>query len=138
MAYEDLIRAGVALASSQFESMKLDVTHSAWIGEDGDGGDEFADPVVRRALVDLKKRTFRTKSGQLVTTFATITFLDPVPPTTPNVGKRREQPIDTRDHLMLPDGGTAPIIDAGGFADSGTGKPFVLDVILGSAASSGQ
>lgn len=135
MGYEDLIRGGVKLASGQFESMKLDVVHDAWIGEDGDGADEFAPSVVRRALVNLRKTIFATRDGQLVTTFASIIFLDPVPPTTPNPGKTREQPIDPRDTLTLPDGGTAPIVDTGGFADSATAQPFVLKVILGSGAT---
>jgi hypothetical protein len=83
--------------------------HKAWIGEDGDGEDEFAAPVSRRALVDLTKRLRVTKGGRTVMTFATLTFLDPVPDTTPNAGKVRAQPIDPRDTLTLPDGGTAPI-----------------------------
>lgn len=132
MGYESLIRAGVALASSQFESMKLDVVHRAWVGQTGDGEDDFAPPVTRRALVDLTKRQRMTGSGQLVMTFATLTFLDPIADTAPNAGQTRQQPIDPRDLLTLPDGGTAPIVQAGAFADSGTERPFLQEVILGS------
>jgi hypothetical protein len=105
--------------------------HKAWIGEDGDGEDEFAAPVSRRALVDLSQRLRVTKGGRTVMTFATLTFLDPVPDTTPNAGKVRVQPIDPRDTLTLPDGGTAPIVSGGGFVDSLTGQPFVNEVVLG-------
>jgi len=112
--------------------MKLNVTHEAWIGDDGQGADEFAAPVVRRALVDLTKRERATSSGRTVMTFATLTWLDPIAATTPNAGKTRENPIDPRDIFTLPDGGTAPIVQTGGFADSATGQPFVNDTILGS------
>lgn len=131
MGYEDAIRAGVATASSQFESMKLDVMHKAWTGEDGDGTDTFAAPVSRRALVDLTKRVLSTPGGRLVMTFATLTFLDPISDTSATTGKVRENPIDPRDVITLPDGGTAPIVQTGGFADSGTTKPFLQETILG-------
>lgn len=131
MGYEDVIRAGVATASTQFESMKLDVVHRAWTGEDGDGGDTFAAPVTRRALVDLTKRMVSGAGGRLMMTFATLTFLDPIADTNPSTGKVRENPIDPRDTLTLPDGGTAPIVQTGGFTDSGTQRPFLQETILG-------
>jgi hypothetical protein len=133
MGYEDLIRSSVAdILSPQFESMKLDVVHEAWIGDNGQGADAFAAPVIRRALVDLTKRQRFTAAGAVVMTFATLTWLDPIPATTPNAGKVREQPIDPRDVFRLPDGGTAPIVQTGGFTDSATGQPFVPETILGS------
>lgn len=131
MGYESIIEAGVALASAQFDSMKMDVVHKAWIGEDGDGEDQFASPVVRKALVDLTKGLRATKGGRMVMTHAVLTFLDPVPNTTPNTGKVREQPIDPRDVITLPDGSTSPIQSGGGFGDSLTSQPFVNEVILG-------
>lgn len=134
MGYEDIIRSQIAaVLSPQFESMKLNVTHEAWIGDDGKGGDAYAAPVTRRALVDLTKRQRFTSNGALVMTFASLIWLDPIAPTTPQTGEVREQPIDPRDQLTLPDGGTAPIVQTGGFADSLTGQPFVNETILGSA-----
>lgn len=132
MGYEDLIRNSIAsVLSPQIESMKVDVIHKAWIGQDGVGGDDFADPVTLRAIVDPTKRMRTTMSGQTVMTFATLTFVDPIDDTVPNTGHTREQPIDPRDLLTLPDGGTAPIVQSGGLTDSGTLRPFVNEVILG-------
>jgi hypothetical protein len=131
MGYESLFEAGVALASSQFETMKLNITHRAWIGENGDGEDSFADPVTLRGIVDLTKRVQVTPGGRTVMTFAHITFLDPIADTAPNAGRVREQPIDPRDLLVLPDGGTAPVVAAGGPADSNTSKGFITEVTLG-------
>lgn len=130
--YGAIIRDAVAgILSPQFESMKLDVTHEAWIGDDGQGTDAFASPVTRRALVDLTKRRRMTANGREVMTFAVLTWLDPIPDTAPNAGKRREQPLDPRDVIRMPDGGTAPIVQTGGFADSATGQAFVPETILG-------
>lgn len=131
MGYESLFEAGVQLLSEQFESMKLTVSHQAWIGEDGDGADQFAAAVPRRALVDLSKRLISTKSGRYAMTFATLTFLDPIASTSANTGKTRENPVDPRDIFTLPDGSTAPVVSSGGFADSTTIAPFALEVVLG-------
>lgn len=131
--YENILRDAIAsILSPEFESMKLDVRHHAWIGDDGQGADVFAPPVVRRALVDLTKRERATTTGRVVMTFATLTWLDPIPATSPNPGKDRINPIDPRDVFVLPDGGTAPIVQTGGFVDSATAQPFVNETILGS------
>jgi hypothetical protein len=133
MGYESLIRDAIAnIASPQFESMKLDVVHTPWIGDDGQGNDVFGSPQTLRALVDLSQRQRYTSQGVLVMTFAVLTFLDAIPTTTPNTGFIRQGPLDLRDSIVLPGGGTAPVVQAGGFADSGTNLPFVTDTILGS------
>lgn len=132
MGYETLIAQGVQIASQQFDSMKVTVMHRAWIGDDGRGGEAFAAPVARRALVDPTKRQRVTASGSLVMTYATLTWLDPIPDTAPNSGKVRQQPIDPRDVFTLPDGGTAPIVQTGGFTSSLTNRGFINETILGS------
>lgn len=134
MGYEDILRDAISgILSPEFETMKLNIQHHQWIGDDGEGTDLFADPVTRRGLVDLTKRERNTSNGVTVMTFATITWLDHWTPASANPGKVRENPIDPRDRFVLPDGGTAPIVQTGGFADSLTAKPFVNDTILGTA-----
>lgn len=132
MALADVVRKGVAIASKTFDSMKGPVVHYAWIGQDGRGGDVFAAPVSRRALIDLTKRRFATGSGQLITTFASLTFLDAIADTTATAPAVRENPIDPRDRIVLPDGTTAPIVQAGGFNDTKTSRPYLQEVVLGS------
>lgn len=136
MALVDVIRSGVALASKVTDSLKGPVVHKAWIGQDGQGAPLYASPVTRRALIDLTKRNRTTPSGQLVMTFATLTFLDAIADTTPNSNQVRENPIDPRDILTLPDGGTAPIVQAGGFNDSASSRPFLQEVVLGTVVRS--
>lgn len=134
MGYDALIRGLVKnVVSPQFESMKLDVTFKAWIGQSGAGVPAYAAPRTLRALVDFTGSGTQkyTSAGNIIILTATLTFLDIIGDTTPNAGEERDQPIDTRDVLTLPDGTTAPVVDVGGFADSATGQPFVPTVTLG-------
>jgi hypothetical protein len=133
MALIDILRNGVqAIASKALDSFKGNVTLTPWIGTDGRGANAYGSPVTLRALIDPTKRTRYTGSGVLVMTFATLTFLDPIADTAPNTGETRQQPIDPRDKIVLPDGGTAPIVQTGGFMDPLTSRPIVNETILGS------
>ena len=132
MSLLDILQSGIAIASEQFDGNKVDVTFRAWTGSDGKGGDTYADPVTLRCLVDATKRLRTTANGQLVMTFATLTILDAIEDTAPAAGERREQPIDPRDILILPDGGTAPVVQTGGPTDASTSRPLFNEVILGS------
>lgn len=127
-----IFQSGIAIASDVFEGNKGNITFKAWIGSDGRGNDVFASPVPLRAVVDSTKRLRSTANGQLVMTFASLTFLDPIADTTPNTGESREQPIDPRDILILPDGGTAPVVQSGGPLDASTGRGLITETILGS------
>lgn len=131
MALIDIVRSGVAIASGQFESMKAEVVWHAWIGEDGEGTDLFADPVTLMALIDPSRKQRATTAGNLVMTFAVLTILDAVTQQSANSGFERVQPIDTRDKIFLPDGSTAPVVDAAGFLDAGTGVGFIGEITLG-------
>lgn len=131
MALVDVVRAGVKIASGVTKSFQDVVTHQAWIGQDGAGRDRFAAAVTRRALVDRTTRNAETSTDVLVTVVATLTFLDPVLPTTPETGQVRANPIDPRDIFTLTDGTTAPVVSGGGLQDAGAGVPFVSSVVLG-------
>ena len=133
MGYEDDIRAGVAIASGEFESMKLDVVHTPWIGDNGRGVDAFGTPQNLRALVNKKHKQLHLR-GNLVTVVASLLFLENVGSTTPNTGKTRTNPFDIRDKFVLSDGTTAPTVDVdNGVMDSGTNQGFVTKAWLGHA-----
>ena len=120
MGYEELIRGLVAdVLQPQFDSMMVDITHEIFTSSNGRGKDSYstASPSPR-ALVDKTAQRHYTSNGVLVQIVATLIFLDPV-----NIGPD--------DRLTLPDGTTAPIVDTGGFLDSGTGRAFVTTVKLG-------
>ncbi len=131
MSLADDIRGSIATMSDVLADLKVPVTHTPWIGQDGFGKDVFGTPVVRKVLVDRTRKPMYTKSGKMILTVATLTILDPVPNTTANPGQVRVNPIDPRDLFVLDDGTTAPIVKSGGFEDAGRQSPFVNEVTLG-------
>lgn len=134
MGYEDIIRDGVAIASSEFETMKLDVVHTPWIGDNGRGVDAYGTPQNLRALVNKKHKQMHASSGNLVTVVMTLLFLENVASTSANTGKTRTNPFDIRDKFSLSDGTTAPTVDVdNGVIDSGRDQGFVTKAWLGHA-----
>ena len=131
MGLADVVRSGVAIANSVTKTLQATVTHKQWIGpSDGYGTETYLDAVERTALVEFKQKMIKTGSGQLVMSRATVTFLEPIPPIGAGVDGRQE-PIDSRDIITLPDGTTGPILDISGFVDSGTNAPFFGAVSIG-------
>lgn len=135
MGYDTLIRNLVkTVVSPQFETMKMDVTFKAWIGQSGSGVPDYAAPRQLRALVDFTGRGTQryTKAGAIIVPMAKLIFLDlPIADTTPNVDQERGNPFDMRDVLTLPNGDTAPIVDMTGFGDPATNAPYAPEVTLG-------
>ena len=117
MALVDIIRAGVKIASTTFESVKEDVSYYAFISETGKGVKSYADPVSKRAIVDRATKQKFTSGGVLVTVRATLTFLDPFT-------------ISPKDKFVLSDGLTGVTLIAG-TDDSATEQPFVPEVEIG-------
>lgn len=135
MGYDALVRGLVkSVISPQFESMKMDVTLQAWIGETSSGKKLYAAARPLRALVDFEGRGEQrySRSGAQFVLLASLLFLDlPIAETTPNVGQVRKQPIDLRDIITLPSGDTAPIVSMSGFGDPATNAPYAPAVTLG-------
>lgn len=123
MGYEDILRDGVVIIDSELDSMKLDVTHAVWTGDDTKGNDSWDTPVLHRVLVSRKRRTLYTPNGTLIHVLATLQFTDAIS-------------VHPKDIFTLPDGSTAPIVETGGFVDVGTDEPFATKVVLGNAVGS--
>lgn len=128
MSLADVLRNGVAVAHRVTTSLQPSVTHKAWIGQDGYGNETYAASVPLSAIVDRTQQQRVLPDGRVVLTFAKLTFLDVI---APNGAAGRTEPIDTRDELVLADGSTAPIVDVSGPVDPATGRPYVLEVLLG-------
>src|SRR6266699_3335497 len=132
MGLADTIRTGVATANNVTATLQVTVLHKPWIGEDGYGKDVFVTTALaRKALVSQDRKPLYTATGKLIMTTAYLAFLKPIPPTMPNTGQVRTNPVDPRDIFILPDGTTGPIVKSSGFLDAGTGKPFLNEVWLG-------
>jgi hypothetical protein len=70
----------------------------------------------------------RMANGQEVMQRATVTFIGPV---TANGAVDRQEPIDPRDKITLPDGSTGSILSIEGVADPSTSYPYMFVVALG-------
>lgn len=129
MDLADVVRNAVALANRVTTSLQAEVTHEPWIGKDKYGKPLYDNPVRRLALI--QKNTSNVGGQQLVQG-ATITFIYPIDPNGANL---RQEPIDPRDKITLPDGWTQPIASVSGITDPLTGMPYLYEVTL--AASGG-
>lgn len=118
MAFDDIIRSGVALANSMTASLQPTVQHYVRTGQDGYGKPTYAAPVNVPAVVDKDERYVQNAQGQTVLTRHRVTFVRPII-------------IKSTDKLVLPDGSTGPILSIGGVVDPDTDRPFSSEVLLG-------
>lgn len=128
MALNDIIRKGVATAKSVTASLQADVTIEAWTGNDGVGGSTFASAVTLPALVERKQRMVRNSSGEQVLSTHSVLFIGPV---TDNGADGRQEPIDPRDRITLPDGTTGKIVGVETVVDPATGAGYYQQVWMG-------
>ena len=129
MAFDDLIRTGVALADTLTGSLQDNVTHEAWTGRDGPTGDDtWAAGVSRQAIVSRKSRRHMSSTGQELLTSAKILFPRPI---AANGASGRVEPIDGRDIITLSDGFTGPVVDVEAIMDPDTNAGYYTTVWLG-------
>lgn len=127
MGLRDLIANGVALADQLTADLQPTIRWSAWLGNDGFGGNEYAQAVDVPAIVELKQKLVRNAAGEEVMSSHAITILRPLPDTQ---ATGRVNPIDTRDRIVLSDGTTGVIINVEGFQDSKTQGTYFSQVWL--------
>lgn len=107
------------------------ITWQAWLGPKGGFGDQdYAPAVSLQALVQLNPTVSRAP-GELGI-LATIAVLQEIPP---NGAPGRQEPIDPRDVITLPDGRTGPIVEVRhGMLNGNTGRPAMHQLKLGRVA----
>jgi len=128
--FADIVRDGIALADELTATLQATVQHEAWTGQSGYGDATYAAAVDHLALVSKRVRERRRADGSIVVTMAKVTFLRPVEA---NGTAGRQEPVDPRDRITLPDGSTGPIVDAAGLVDPDTGAPYQTSVWLGTS-----
>lgn len=129
-----IVRKAVAVVDTVTDSFQANVLYFAWVGQDIYGKPTFASMVPHKALIDYHQKLRQVSTGKAIMTLAHLTVLDPI---TANGALGRQEPIDTRDIFVLPNGVSGPIVDSKGFVDAGTGNPFVQEVWLGVSPLSG-
>lgn len=135
MAFDDIIRQGVALAHSLTTSLQANVVLHRWSQSSGFGEAVYAAPITVTALIEQKQRLHAMSSGQTILTRAKITILTPLAPLG---ASGRTEPIDVRDKLILPDGTTGPIVDVEGLVDPDTNRPYLYEIWMGLTTSLGR
>ena len=137
MTVATVVRNAVATAKSVTSSLQADITHKAWTGQATSGAKPtYASGVTLPALIDQRPTAFRTALGEVIAVKAVIHILQPI---AANGASGREEPIDPRDEITLPNGTVgAPIMGAGGFVDPSTGRPYLYTIGLGGGGSLGM
>lgn len=122
----EILRAGIQIADQLTAGVQCDVTYEAYVTEDGDGDEEYDDPVTVACVLDQTKRQKTTSSGRVETVIATLTF-----------PRALSFTIGPKDRITLPDGTTGPLIidtpDA--VVDPGTGRGLIQTVMIGEVAT---
>jgi hypothetical protein len=132
MSLSTIIKSGIKIADTQTKSVQSTITLKAWIGDDGYGAQAYASAVALRAVVEQKNRPYMTAAGETVTITAQVTIVGPVAPTSPKVGETRQNPVDPRDIIVLPDGSTRPIVLINALINPDTNAPYMVQISLGS------
>lgn len=131
MGLDSVVRAAVSIADQVTSSLQVAVMHYAYLSQDAFGKPTYAVAVSRLAIVEYKIRQHMTATGKIVESRAKVSFIRPV---SPNGAAGRNEPIDTRDKIILPDGTTGPIIDVTGLVDPTTSRTYLSEAYIGTGA----
>lgn len=128
MGLPDIIRNAVAIANKVTIDLQVPVEHYPWISDGATYGEPvYGDPTTRLALVEMRQRMMRIE-GQDILLKAIVSFLVPIEP---NGAENRQEPIDPRDKIVLPNGYTGPIKTIEGLENNFSDTPYTLEVTLG-------
>jgi hypothetical protein len=123
-----IIRSAVATADRVTKTLQDVVLHYAWTGTGIYGEPIYADAISRYALIEYQQRLYKLSDGQEILQKATVTFIGPI---SSNGASDRQEPIDSRDKIVLPNGYTGPIKQVNGIVDPSTSQPYMYAVVLG-------
>lgn len=124
-----IVSKSVKTVSKVTASLQGTVIWKAWTGNDQWGRKTYSTHSVNAFIQQEVKTELDQATGQAIQTQAKITILNPLPVV---AAAGRINPIDNRDILILPDGTTGPAYLPGGFVNPETGKPFLMEVWMGS------
>ena len=129
MGLDKVVRDAIKVAKNAAGDLIVQVQHEPWIGTDGYGQRSYATAEARDAIVDFRRQKFTTDGGTETVMAVVVTFLDPF---VAQGAEGRQEPIDPRDRMTLPDGTVAPSVEVRGAAiDPTTNQPFMMEVVLG-------
>lgn len=119
MSLADVVRNGVAIASSVVDSLKVSITVDPWNGTYDDyGKPNYGTPVAYTVIQEDRLKHIRRDDGVVVLGVSKLIFLERVA-------------INSLDKITLPDGTVAPIVVIEGFPDADLGGTFYKQVWVG-------
>lgn len=118
MAFDDIVRAGVALADTLTASLQAVTTYSRRTGQDHAGNPTYAASVTVNAVVEYKTEQRILSDGRVAATRAKLTL-------------PRSFTVAMGDKFVLPDGSSSPIVDIVGVCDPDTGLPYATEIVFG-------
>lgn len=130
MGLADIVRDAVALGQELTADLQVLIVHEAWVGQDISTDPLYAAAVEYPAIVELGPKPFRTDQGEVITVRAIVSILRPIVP----IGgvPDRDEPLDGRDQITLPDGLIGPpIMGGGGVVDPSTQRPYAHRIAIG-------
>lgn len=130
MSLASTIRRAVAVANRATESVKCEITLEPWISHDSAAKPTFDAAVTLKAIVVQGPTKFRTSLGDVIEVRAIVNILESVEA---NGADDRQEPIDPRDRITLPNGVVgAPILGMPPtLVDPETTAPYLFSVGLG-------
>ncbi len=136
MALSDVVRNAIKTADGITKPFQVIVKHYAWIETDMKGEFEYDPEYVNRECLSQKKRARqRFEATSEISQVTVLTFLGPI---AEHGAAGRQEPIDPRDKIILPDGTTGPLSDIGrrselqgGLDDPTTNQPYLFQVTIG-------
>lgn len=130
MSLARALRSAVAVAHKVTGSLQVEVTLDPWVGTDEYGKPTFGLQKCVSAIVERRQRMVRTATGEEVLSTCRLTILEPSRDTAIASSLERQQFLDTRDTVTLPDGTTSPILAIEGVIDPSTDRPYAWQVSL--------
>lgn len=130
MGLDGLLRDGIQIINRLTSDLQVYVHHYAWVGQDGMGDEDYADsPHKLKAIVEPMHQQRHEVNGRVLRIKCKVTILEAIPDTF--ITQPRDNPIDHRDKIVLPDGSTGPIVENPGMLDPTTNKPYFAEILLG-------
>lgn len=131
MGFDSVIRNAIGIANSLTSSLQAEITLEQWTGQNDQGKPTYGSVKRLMAIIDKKQTMRKDAGGQDIVAKHALTILKPIKA---NGADGRQEPIDPRDRITLPDGTTGPIVDIQGTVDPGAkidGDTYITEVFLG-------
>jgi hypothetical protein len=128
MGFEKTLRAGIKTAQKLLNSMEVDIYIQPWISQTANGTVTYGAKKKVRVLWDKTVRTVYADGREIVGqgTMQILTTMKA------NGAAGRQEPVDTRDLLVVVDSGAMiPILHVDGAIDPGTMMPYAPELFLG-------